>query len=260
MTSGLAATCKLDTLQQIEVAEGVDILLRPAGPAPRMYAYVLDLLIRAGIFLVLTVLLTLAAGFARGGGAEFGVGIYLLAAFVMEWGYYVYFEMGKRGASPGKRAMGLKVVRTTGTPMTWGASILRNLLRTVDGLPWIGLGGGFDLSPLALVGRGAMLFSKRFQRVGDLLADTLVVYEPKAQDFVALQLNPVVQQQMVPGPPPVALTREEQQAVVLYLERAGVWSDARKEELAGLLQELTGCSGRPAVLRLLSMGLWLRDS
>lgn len=280
MSSTMRANPPIDTLQQVEVAEGVEILLRPAGPVPRAFAYLIDLLIRWALVGILVVGGAFALGSVGINAGEVGGGFMLLLLFVMEWGYYVICE-AVWGRSPGKKAMGLKVVRTSGVPIGWGAAVLRNLSRSVDGLPWVTL-GPLSIFPSALVGLGSALVTRRFQRIGDLLADTVVVYSGKQWEFQGPQLHPdLVAPQapaplyqssiygapppppaplIVPTPPQIALSREEQQAVVLYLERAGLWSDGRKEELANHLQQLTGTTGRAGVLRLLGMGLWLRDS
>jgi uncharacterized RDD family membrane protein YckC len=249
---------KLDTLQSVEVAEGVDILLRPAGPIPRGFAYLIDILVRWIIFGILALLYALGLSLFGARGAEFGLGIMLLLLFMIEWAYYVVCE-AVWGRSYGKKLFGLKVVRTSGVPIGWGAAILRNLLRTVDGMPWLGM-GMTGLFPTGLVGLGAILLTRRFQRIGDLLADTVVIYAERAAEVQAPEYNAVVRNQLQPEPPGITLTREEQRAVVLYLERAGLWSDARKEELANHLEPLTGQQGRAGVLRLMGMGIWLRDS
>jgi uncharacterized RDD family membrane protein YckC len=255
---------KIDTLQQIEVAEGVDILLRPAGPVPRLVALLLDFLAQMGLAVLAVLGVMLFAAIAGVRGAQVGAGVYLLVIFLVNWGYFTLQEAGKRGATLGKRAMGLKVVRTSGSPIGFGQSVLRNLLRVVDGLPFIPVAGRvvdlLPLAPLGLVGLCFVLLTKRFQRVGDLLADTVVVYARKSSEMEPLPLAPQVLAQVKVMPPPYSLTKEEQQAVVLFLERAGMWSDARKEELAGHAGALTGDQGRTAVLNLMGMGVWLRDS
>jgi uncharacterized RDD family membrane protein YckC len=240
---------KIDTLQSVEVAEGVDILLRPAGPLPRAYAYILDALIRTAIMIILGLLLYMGAGLLGFEVGKLGAGLGLLLAFVIEWGYYVISE-AIWGTSLGKKAFRLKVVRTSGVPLGWGPALLRNLLRTVDGMPF----------PTGLIGLGSCLLTRKFQRIGDLLADTVVVYQNDAGDYAPPELNPAFKAQLLPQPPPVALSREEQQAIVLYLERAGLWSEGRKEELANHLQPLTGRIGSEGVKQLLNHALWLRDS
>lgn len=249
---------KIDTLQSVEVAEGVGILLRPAGPVPRAFAYFIDFLIRIALFLIIGLVVMLTTGAFGGIGMEIGSGVFLLFLFFLEWGYYVVCE-AKWGASPGKRALGLKVVRTSGVPIGWGAAVLRNLLRSVDGQFWIGI-GPVSVIPTGLLGLGSALMTRKFQRIGDLLADTVVVYADKQTESQAPELRPEARSILRIEPPPVALTREEQRAVVLYMERAGLWSDGRREELANHLHELTGQRNRAGVEKLLGMALWLRDS
>lgn len=244
---------KIDTLQSVEVAEGVDILLRPAGPLPRAYAYVLDALIRTGIMILLGILLTLGAAVLGVEMGKLGIGLGLLAYFLIEWGYYVICE-AVWGTSLGKKAFKLKVVRTSGVPIGWGAAVLRNLLRTVDGMPWA------MMCPSGLIGIASCVMTRKFQRIGDLLADTVVVYSSAGWEYTPPELSPAARALLQPQPPPIALSREEQQALVLYLERAGLWSEGRKEELANHLQPLTGLTGRPGVEQILGHALWLRDS
>jgi uncharacterized RDD family membrane protein YckC len=93
--------------------------------------------------------------------AIFGV---LLSIFY--WGYYVFFEMLWNGQSPGKRWVGLRVIRTDGTPVTLSEVLIRNLVRIVDFLP-------------AMYGAGivTMFIDKQSRRLGDLAAGTLVIHD-----------------------------------------------------------------------------------
>ena len=61
-------------------------------------------------------------------------------------------------------------------------------------------------------------------------------------------------------PPAVALSREERAAIIRFNERLPMWSQSRREELAGQVQLLTGESGAEGVRRLAGIGFWLRDS
>jgi uncharacterized RDD family membrane protein YckC len=253
MNGGMTGELKIDTLQSVEVAEGVDILLRPAGPLPRAYAYLLDAVIRSLIVFVLALLFMLSSAFFGFKMMEFGGGLMLIAFFLLEWGYYVISE-AIWGTSLGKKAFKLKVVRTSGVPIGWGAAVLRNLLRTVDGMPWA------LTMPSGLIGIGSCVLTRKFQRIGDLLADTVVVYATAGWEYTAPELRPDARARLNISPPPLPLTREEQQSLVLFLERAGLWSEGRKEELANHLHPLTGLQGRPAVEQLLGHAVWLRDS
>lgn len=232
---------RLDTLQSIELAEGVEIHLRMAGPYVRVLAYLLDLLIRAGIVFVVGLVLMLV-GMVVGGNVVMGLNM-LLMFFIMFF-YYILFEAGKRGASPGKRAMGLRVVNTSGAPISFGQAFIRNMLRFADGMPIFSYGFGLF----------SCLMTKRFQRLGDLLANTVVVYDRLPDTHVAA-LPPALES-IAPGVP---LTREEQAALAGFRERGGMWSEARRVELADHVSELTGVTGQAGMTRLLGMAHWLSE-
>uniref|UniRef100_UPI0025F2F3AC RDD family protein n=1 Tax=uncultured Thiodictyon sp. TaxID=1846217 RepID=UPI0025F2F3AC len=145
----------LDTIRLNETPEGVDLGLRVAGPAPRALALAADGAIRLVILLALSPLAALSG---------LGLGLSLIAVFLLEWLYPVTFEV-LSGATPGKRAMGLMVVHDDGTPVGLPASLIRNLLRVVDFFP---LFYG--------VGLVCTLVDRDFRRLGDLAAGTLVVH------------------------------------------------------------------------------------
>ncbi|MES2708908.1 MAG: RDD family protein [Verrucomicrobiota bacterium] len=233
---------KLDTMQRVELASGVEVELHPAGPLVRAGAWMIDLLwialINFGLLMV-HLLASFTVGWEAGGGLN------LLLAFFMSWFYRVLFEV-RRGATPGQKSRGLKVVMTSGAPVTWSASLLRNLLRGVDFLPG-----------LYLTGLASCLMTRRFQRLGDLVADTMVVYANPSDGPVSL----------IPSghwegarPPALALSREERGAIIRFAERLPMWSESRRQELADHLRELTGATGQDGVRRLMSIGRWLRDS
>ena len=90
-------TEKLDTLQSVELAEGVEIRLRMAGPMPRAGAYLIDFLIRLAVLVGGGIVISIA-GIAIGGNVAGG--LMMLAWFLMDWLYPVFFEAGKRGATP----------------------------------------------------------------------------------------------------------------------------------------------------------------
>lgn len=245
---------KLDTLQSIELAEGVQILLRPAGPLPRAWALGVDMLL-VGVFFLAEFLVMLFLSNTI--GFFTGIGTWLLLVFVTYWGYFILYEVLRRGQTPGKKMMGLRVVRTSGERVGWGASFLRNLVRFGDMMPllpqwqfWV-LAVGFYL-----FGVTSCLVTRRFQRLGDLVADTVVVYaREEFLDGVAK-----LRETVTPCAPPMVLTREEQQAFIQFSERASSWSDSRKEEMVEPLAPLLGVRGRECVVRALAVGMWLRDS
>jgi uncharacterized RDD family membrane protein YckC len=232
---------KIDTLQSIELAEGVGIQLRTAGVMARSWAFFLD-----GIFMFLWLMgLGIVVGLvALVTGFEVATGIQYIGMFIVFWFYPTLYEAGKRGATPGKRMIGLRVVRESGAPITFGQSLLRNLLRAVDMLPFP---YGFGIV--------TCLFTKKFQRLGDLVAGTVVTYsDTRGRKSPPLELH------LKPRAPRLALHREEQVAITDFGERSALWSDGRRIELADQLSELTGATGVAGVAEVLAISEWLQDS
>lgn len=235
------AAIRADTLQSVELADGVEIRLRVAGPAVRSMAYTLDLLLRMLIYVVMFfvfIILLLPSI-----GKEMTNGLFLLFLFFMEWFYNVFFEAGAKGATPGQRSMKLRVMSVTGGPVTFAQAVMRNFLRVVDFMPG-----------LYLTGIVCMLFTKRFQRLGDLVANTVVTYvetPPVKQPDVKIQAERRAPMQV--------LTREEQAALLQFIERAPQWADERRLELAAIAEPLTGAPGVEGLRRLCGMALWLQD-
>ncbi|MFK3970123.1 RDD family protein [Pseudomonas sp. NPDC087358] len=199
----------LDTRIRLETPEGIDLALRPAGLLSRSLALGIDLVIR-GVLLVALFFLLDALG-------EFGGGLFALALFLINWWYMVLFEVLHQGRTPGKQLMGLRVVHDDGTPVGWSASLLRNLLRLIDMLPF-----GYS------VGAFSCLQHPLFKRLGDLAAGTLVIYsDTPTQRPLLPQVPPLL--------PALALTLDEQRAVLAFAERQQGLSPARVEELAAIL-------------------------
>ncbi|WP_341677954.1 RDD family protein [Niveibacterium sp. SC-1] len=220
-----APEAALDTIRDVATPELIELRLRCAGPVPRACAYLLDLLIRLGILAVTSPLLELL------GRAGAGIGMVLF--FALEWLYPVFFEMLGSGATPGKRAFGLAVLSEDGSPLTWGSSLSRNLLRAADFLPF-----------LYAFGLISMLCSREFRRLGDQVAGTLVVYRDIENRLPEVPAGP-------PWRSRVPLNRQAQRAVLAFAERAPRLSPARAEELAELVPALTdGASGQLGVQRL----------
>ncbi|MCW9012272.1 MAG: RDD family protein [Gammaproteobacteria bacterium] len=207
----------LDSLNAVQTPEGIEINLRLAGIWPRSVAWMIDTIIRGVIYFVLALVVNQFG--------KFGTGLLLISIFIMEWFYPVLFEVLNNGVTPGKKSLGLQVVNADGTPIGWSSSMLRNILRTVDFLP---LFYG--------VGLISMLMNDKFQRLGDLAADTLVVY--RQQNTSESQIPEAPALHLPPG-----LNLKEQQAIITFAERSSQLSEERKEELAGILSQLKPAGG-----------------
>ena len=221
----------LDTYREVVTPEGVALHLPVAGPVPRAMAWGIDLAIRLGILMLVgTVLALLGAA---------GQGLYLILMFLIFWAYPILFEVLWDGQTPGKKAMSLRVVNGDGAPVGWLPAITRNLLRTVDMLPF-----GYA------AGLVACLADPHARRLGDMVAGTLVVHNERERDAAAAPVNAVLA-------PSVGLQPAEQAAVVAFGERAPLLTPARQEELANIVEPLTGSRGQSGVLRLYGMANWL---
>ena len=119
----------LDTLHEITTPELIEIQLRPAGLLPRSLAWLADFGIRMAFFSSVGQFLS-ALG-------DFGTGFLLLSYFAVEWFYPVLFEVFMKGATPGKRLMGLRVVQDTGEPLGIGTAFLRWVGYIVSTLPML---------------------------------------------------------------------------------------------------------------------------
>ncbi len=161
-----AATRVLSDQTFLEIPENVRLGFRLAGPGTRLGAYLLDLGVRsAALYAIVTVLSLVLLPFATTG---LSVGVYFVVAFVLEWGYGCFFETWWNGQTPGKRAFGLRVIKTEGYAIGFYEAMLRNLLRAADFVPLF-YAAGFLTA----------MSNPRLQRIGDLVAGTMVVRERK---------------------------------------------------------------------------------
>ena len=208
---------RIDTLQSVELAEGMEIHLRAAGPFLRFAAFLLDSIFQIIILLVFLIVSIFSASYL---GSEVAEGIRLLLFFFVLWFF------------------GLRVVDEAGGSVSLGQSMIRNFLRLMEVIT--------PFMPLVA------FFHPRFQRLGDLAAGSLVVYaKPRLEHSVsgppALESVPVT----------CALTREEEAAILSFRYRSGGWSEARRVELTNHLQPLTGELGPKGVNKVLGMASWL---
>lgn len=221
----------LDTVRNVYTPEGVALRLPAAGPVPRAIAWLIDTAIRWGILLVTSIVVGLMG--------KAGVGIYLIVYFVVFWGYPILCETLFDGQTPGKRALELRVIADDGAPVGWLASIVRNLLRTVDFLP-LAYGVGLVASYADPWGR----------RLGDMVAKTMVIHAPRDRHH----LRPPVDGAQPPLQP---LLPQEQAAVIAFSERATQLTQERREELATIAAPVMGTGGALGVLRLQAVANWL---
>lgn len=145
---------------RVVTPEHVELVLTPAGHGSRFLALVIDVLVIAAIatFVYRIVSYVLPTGVSRA--------IYVTVSFFLTFAYHLYYETRGGGRTPGKRALRLRVVDARGLPVTLQQSMVRNVFRALDFAP-----------ALYAIGATAALLDKYHRRLGDIVADTLVVQE-----------------------------------------------------------------------------------
>jgi uncharacterized membrane protein SpoIIM required for sporulation/uncharacterized RDD family membrane protein YckC len=207
----------------VETPEHVELQFELAGVGSRTAAAMLDLVI---LTLLGTLFWTLIAEMISSGtmaGTWAAALAFLISAFVL-FIYYVLFEGLNAGRTPGKMALGIRVVMDTGRPITLGAAALRNLLRLVDFF--------FPLAPLA-PGMIAILVSRSNKRLGDHAAGTVVVRDRPTQWALAPLPATAAVEDVEVGPPD--LSDDEFKLLDRFLARL---NDLLPEVRSRLMMEL----------------------
>jgi uncharacterized RDD family membrane protein YckC len=186
-TPSLAADTSLR--HRVRTPENVEFQFILGNPGSRFMAWAFDNVLAAGIALVGLLILAAASGTGLGevrGSFSSGLAGFLglLIVFGAQWGYFVICEWWLGGQTPGKKLFHLRVVSEDGGRFTFQQSALRNLLRMVDTFPVAAVieveAPVLHLFPVFfLPGALSAFLSSRSQRLGDLVAGTLVVEEAR---------------------------------------------------------------------------------
>jgi uncharacterized RDD family membrane protein YckC len=165
----------------IDTPEQIVLELPLAGIGSRFLAYTFDTLLQFAASIVVFLLVALGVGWFHPfrwltwGTAilpqYFFLPLLILFFFSLYWGYFALFEIIWNGQTPGKRKVGIRVIKDTGRPLTALEAVARNLMRAVDGLP--GMYG------VALI---TMMLNQQHRRLGDFVAGTVVVHDKSIQD------------------------------------------------------------------------------
>ena len=202
-----------DTSLSVQTPEGIEFILYPAGFLIRACSYSIDLLLQ--LVFIITVAIAINSLIA-----VVGTWLWMLILFGVSWFYHVIFEVFFKGQSLGKKILGLRVVRSDGSPINPGASFLRNLLRFADTFLFLYI--------IALI---CMSASNGFRRLGDWTADTLVVYTTNSlsgsRRFDISWLS-----KYEPITPALSLSYEEKQTILMFARRYPLMSKARADEIA----------------------------
>ncbi|PKP80198.1 MAG: RDD family protein [Alphaproteobacteria bacterium HGW-Alphaproteobacteria-18] len=178
-------------IRRLITPEGAAIRLKLATAAERAGAFLIDVAIQWAIVIATLFGLSFAmSGFGEG-SANIAFAFWLVFFFFVRNFYYIFFEIGQRAATPGKRALGLRVAARDGGRLTANSVLARNFIREIEiGLPFqfAMMGGDGASGWMALFGllwSGVFLlfpiFNKDKMRVGDLIAGTWVIRTPKTK-------------------------------------------------------------------------------
>lgn len=213
---------------EIDTPEHLAFRVRVAGIARRCLAWGIDLAVRGAILFGLYLALVVAATRLVDLNINLegvGQGLFFVSLFVLDWLYFVVAEMLSNGRSPGKAVLGLRVVRENGLPISWRESVIRNLLRAAD----------LAVLPphFLIVGPLVMISDRKFRRLGDFVAGTMVVVEEKVEvaQHIVIEPDPKLVQAL---PKSLPLDHDDLEALELFVRREQM-SEARREELAEIV-------------------------
>src|SRR4030095_14298783 len=172
----MSATVATEDILIIETPERVPLHFALASIGNRFLACAIDHALQAVVIILMVIafsglasLCTLCDKFTNAPKLVYALLIVIL--FLIVSGYFAFFEWLWRGQTPGKRWLKLRVIREDGRPVTFWEALVRNLLRTLDMMP----------TPFYSIGLISVFASSSDQRVGDMVAGTVVVREREAE-------------------------------------------------------------------------------
>lgn len=164
----------------VETPENIRFGYDVADVGSRFLAILIDSLIQGVIYVVLFFTLVVLANqltafdIPRPVNDALAIGV-VVVLFIIQFGYFMFFEIVLNGETPGKRLFGLRVIKDTGYPLAPLDSVIRNLIRIIDFFPFA-----------YGVGLVTMFLNARAKRLGDFAASTLVVkmrHQVRLQDL-----------------------------------------------------------------------------
>ncbi len=235
----------LDLNVSITTPENIEFIYNIAGPFRRMPAFFLDILFRY-VFLFLLFITMAFTGvlqlFPFSTSILLASGIVLV--FLLSWFYGVFLETWMNGQTFGKRATGLRVVSVDGRPINASQATIRNFLKIADIFPFAPLVVGEEATSIAyvvptfLVALICMLMTKRFQRVGDLAAGTMVIvnerrWYPKRVVFDDSRIPSLCE--LIPAT--FRMSPSLAKTVAMFVQRRSSMPPVKREEMAAWLAE-----------------------
>lgn len=240
----LGNTEALDSHFKVVTPENIAFNYQVAGPFRRLIAFLLDLAIRfiiAMIFYIALMVVGFTTAIVSAGLEDLLLGLFLLSLFFFNWLYMAGFEYWWNGTTPGKWVMNLRVTTDEGEPINLFQAAVRNIFRYVDmwpvyPLPFAQMREEMTAEPIVLTFLFALvvpIFNQRFQRIGDLVAGTMVVIEDRSWLMKVAKIEDD-RARLLAGyiPANYVAPRSMVKAVATYVERRRYFTTARRREIA----------------------------
>ena len=232
----MSATIATEDVLIIETPERVPLHFALASIGNRFLACALDHAVQAITLALIGIAFLFIADFSALEGAfatapKWVYAVMILVLFLIFSGYFAFFEWLWSGQTPGKRWLKLRVIREDGRPITFWEASVRNLLRSFDMMP----------APFYSIGLISVFSSTRDQRVGDMVAGTVVIREREAETpaFAQVFATPVSDPALRRSFKPVdfvgslnGLTESEIQVVETFLRRRWDLADVPRQWMA----------------------------
>jgi uncharacterized RDD family membrane protein YckC len=217
----------LDTTVRLVTPERIVFQYPLAGPFRRYFAYLIEVVVVFVVVLVVSLMLLVFSLFSTA-----GFGPVLVAYFAIMWGYRGSCEVFLNGQTLGKRIVGIRVVSDRGVPITGAQAVLRNLVGLLDGTVPYFLRP--DLTSMFLVfGLTSMLLTRKFQRLGDLAAGTMVISEHRRGRVGVVRVDEPAVEALLPWlPVRVEAGPEMARSLSDYVKHRGRFGRGRREEMA----------------------------
>jgi uncharacterized RDD family membrane protein YckC len=216
---------------ELELPEEINLQLEVANVGSRSLAILADIGL-GGLILFVVYSLTFLAGrdlaedwFVRTGTSTLQI-LLLLAVFGFQWIYFNLFEWIWNGQTPGKRLLHLRVIKVDGTPVSGMDVLLRNISRPLD-----------TFGPMGLIGLLMIFLSARAQRLGDLMARTMVIHETPIDWSIFDQLDDPGTAQAAASAPAIRLAPAQWELLHRFLNRRAQLPAEVRARLAGSLCE-----------------------
>jgi len=163
--------------------------------------------------------------------------ILLVLMLIVGWFYGALMETYWNGQTIGKRMVGIRVLSSDGQPINGLQGVMRNILREADLMPVIPFaafgGAGLGGIPTGLIGLLVPVFTQRYQRLGDIVAGTIVIVEERSWTPATIKLDdPRIPQLAALLPVSLQFGHKMTQAIGSFMERRKFLSPGRRHEIA----------------------------